>query len=365
MVSHLKKKDIAILVALIGLIGVLIQPITEDLWKSWADKPEIEVYVSYDVVPEHMNAGNFYKLDFKVKNIGEKTAILRSIEIEVLDFDNYTPVLERVLSNTELESENYVPLLKRGLEKNRESKNNKNSYLLKNEGLGPALNLSVVGTNVYESGSYLEDGNFNESSYVRFHEPSNLTQKLGILFNETLWKGNLSEGDVVEIQHSFFNNITIYPEEAIDFDFFEKNSTTVYSFYDKVEYYDLYGSKQIKYAAYYFIEMNGTFYGPCLGGESMGILNTSSYYDGFVTTNKKCPYVEEIPISHYLEPNEADRWSLTLNSDSTAAFKVKIYLIYDDQKLLVSNKKLSFVKDHTVSRSENGFLSLLDQEYWY
>ena len=62
MVNSLKRKEIVtILIALIGAASIIMGPIVFDLYKSWVDKPDIEVYFTSEVIPEHMKAGNTYK----------------------------------------------------------------------------------------------------------------------------------------------------------------------------------------------------------------------------------------------------------------------------------------------------------------
>ncbi|MCD4841811.1 MAG: hypothetical protein K8R08_07415 [Methanosarcinales archaeon] len=117
---------ITIFVCIIGATAIIFAPIISDIYKSSVSKPNIKTYLEFNKNPPH----NI--LDFKVKNIGEQTAILRSVEIEVLNYsvDN-NPILKIGLSNSEV-------------------KNNRISYLVKNFGEGPALNVSITGTNVYE-----------------------------------------------------------------------------------------------------------------------------------------------------------------------------------------------------------------------
>jgi len=336
---------ITIIVCIIGAIALILAPIIYDIYKSSESKPNIETYLEFN----KKSSDNI--LDFKVKNVGEQTAILRSVEIEVLNYsvDN-NPILKRGLSNTNVE-------------------NNKISYLLKNFGYGPALNVSITGTNVYEIDFYspllAESSNLPND---RFYEESKITKKLGIKFNKTLWIGDIPAGNSVEIQHSLADNISIYSMNDSILDFLFSDNFTDYSFFDRIEYYDLNGEKRTKYIAYAISEVNGSFYGPDLGGEAGGVLNVNQNYVGILSTNNDCPYIVKIPISHELKPNEVDRFSMTLDSDKTSNFDVKVYLIYDDEKKYIQDGQLSFFKENGDITDQNniyGFLSLLNQDIWY
>jgi hypothetical protein len=341
LVDYLKTEHvITIIVCIIGTTALILAPIIYDIYKSSVSKPDIETYLEFNNDP-YCNI-----LDFKVKNVGEQTSILRSVEIEVLNYsvDN-NPILKRGLSNTKFE-------------------NNRISYLLKNFGWGPALNVSITGTNVYEIDFYSQP----ESDPInhRFYEKSNITENFGIKFNEPLWTGDITAGNSVEIQHNLIDNISIYSINDSNFDIYYSNNTTYYSFYDRVEYYDLYGYKRTEFIAYAIFEVNGSFYGPELGGGAGAPLNVSRNYNGILSTNNDCPYIVKIPISHELKPNEVDRFSMKLDTDKTSNFDVKVYLIYDNEKIYIQDGQLRFFKEIGVTDQNNpyGYLSLLNQDIW-
>ena len=330
---------ITIIVCIIGAIAIILAPIIYDIYKSSESKPNIETYLEF----EGISFGNI--LDFKVKNVGEQTALLRSVEIEVLNYSvDYSSNIQRGLSNTEVE-------------------NNKISYLLKNNGWGPALNVSITGTNFYEISFYSPQSELINLPNNRFYEESKITKKLGIKFNETVWIGEIPPGNSVEIQHNLTDNISIYSMNNSILDFLFSNNFTDYSFFDRIEYYDLNGEKRTKYIAYAISEVNGSFYGPCLGGGGGALLNVSQNYDGLLTTKKDYPYIVKIPISHELKPNDVDRFSLTLDSDKTAKFDIKVYLIYDEKKEYIQGGQLSFYKINGNKNDLFGF-DLLDQDIW-
>jgi hypothetical protein len=328
VVSVLDKKDVlVIVVALIGAFALIFQPIIYNIYESSQSHPKVEAYVQCDSTSRSIQDGNWYQLDFKVKNVGEQTAVLRSVQIEVINY-----------------SVDYNPLLKRGLSSTKEE-NNKISYQIKNFGWGQASNVSITGTNVYEVIFFSQpNSEFINSSNKRFYEESELTKKLGIKFNETLWIGNISAGDSVDIQHGLADDVAIHSINDSNLDALFNNNFTDYSFYDRIDYHDFDGNKKTKYVAYAISELNGSFYGPNLGGESMGLLSSTANYNGKLFSNKNCPYVVKMPISHELEPNEADRFLLNLNADKTAEFDVNIYLIYDGERKFVCDEKLSFFK---------------------
>ena len=340
--DYLKTKHvIEIIVCILGVAAVISGPIIFDIYKSSVSKPNIETYLEFN-----RTASNNI-LDFKVKNVGEQTAILRSVEIEVLNYsvDN-NPILKRGLSNTEVE-------------------NNRISYLLKNFGWGPALNVSITGTNVYEI-NFLSQPQSDPINH-RFYEKSKITEKLGIKFNEPLWTGDIIAGNSVEIQHNLIDNISIHSVNYSNFDIFDNNNITYYSFFDRIEYYDLYGNKRTEFIAFAIFEVNGSFYGPDLGGEAGTPLNLSRNYNGILSTNNDCPYIVKIPISHEIKPNEVDRFSIKLDTDKTSDFDVKIYLIYDDEKIYIQDGQLSFFKRivNTDQNNPYGYFSLLNQDIWF
>lgn len=334
---------ITIIVCIIGTTALILAPIIYDIYKSSVSKPDIETYLEFNNDP-YCNI-----LDFKVKNVGEQTAILRSVEIEVLNYsvDN-NPILKRGLSNTEVE-------------------NNRISYLLKNFGLGPALNVSITGTNVYEIDFFSQPQ--SDPIKQRFYEKSKITEKFGIKFNEPLWTGDINAGNSVEIQHNLIDNISIHSVNYSNLDIFFSNNTTYYSFYDMIEYYDLYGNKRTEFIPFAIFEVNGSFYGPelgGLGGSAGAPLNVSRNYNGILSTNNDCPYIVKIPISHELKPNEVDRFSMKLDTDKTSDFDVKVYLIYDNEKIYIQDGQLRFFKEIGVTDQNNpyGYLSLLNQDIW-
>jgi hypothetical protein len=341
-VDYLKTEHvITIIVCIIGATALILGPIIFDIYKSSVSKPNIETYLEFNTI----SSGNI--LDFKVKNVGQETTILRSVEIEVLNYsvDN-NPILKRGLSNTEVE-------------------NDRISYLLKNFGWGPALNVSITGTNVYEIDFFSQPQ--SDPINHRFYEKSKITEKLGIKFNEPLWTGDINAGNSVEIQHNLIDNISIHSVNYSNLDIFDSNNSTYYSFYDRIEYYDLYGYKRTEFIAYAIFEVNGSFYGPELGGEGGEPLNVSRNYNGILSTKNDCPYIVKIPISHELKPNEVDRFSMKLDTDKTSDFDVKVYLIYDNEKIYIQDGQLSFFKTIVDTDQNNpyGYLSLLNQDIWY
>lgn len=204
----------------------------------------------------------------------------------------------------------------------------------------------------------------------RFYEKSKITEKLGIKFNEPLWVGDITAENSVEIQHNLIENISIHSVNYSNLDIFYSNNITDYSFFDRIEYYDLYGYKRTEYIAFAIFEVNESFYGPelCVGGGASGLMNMSQNYDGILSTNNDCPYIVKIPISHELKPNEVDRFSMTLDSDKTSNFDVKVYLIYDNEKIYIKDGQLTFFKENVNITDQNnpfGFFSLLNQDIWY
>ena len=259
-------------------------------------------------------------LDFKIKNTGDEIAIIKSVDIEVLDSAvDYTPRLAYT----------------------RDFEPNKISLLIENFGWGAAKNVTF------------KDFQGNNTDL--------LISVLDLDRNSFLWQGDINEGSKVEIEHLYKENLTINyfvpPEEwqypggpELEYSSEEilKGSAFWDSIYGKIEYYDIYGN----YYASNFV-----------GFEEIAIKNNHLYiisgvfapippsaeYNAVLSSESKTPYTIKVPVSHGLPPNTADRFLIELDSDKAATYDIIAYVNYDSKaeetnRIQLKIEKLNEVK---------------------
>ena len=239
-------------------------------------------------------------LDFKIKNTGDEIAIIKSVDIEVLDSAvDYTPRLAYT----------------------RDFEPNKISLLIENFGWGAAKNVTF------------KDFQGNNTDL--------LISVLDLDRNSFLWQGDINEGSKVEIEHLYKENLTIDyfvpPEEwqypggpELEYSTEEilKGSAFWGYLYGDIEYYDIYENYYaVNLVGFNEIAIKNNYL--IIFERPTELLPPSAEYNAELSSEFKTPYTIKIPVSHGLPPNTADRFLIKLDSDKTAAYDIILYVNYD------------------------------------
>ena len=230
-------------------------------------------------------------LDFKIKNTGNEIAIIKSVDIKVLNnVVDYTPHLVYT----------------------RRIEPNKISILIENFGWGSAKNATF------------KDFQNNKSTL--------LVSILDLSGNSLLWQGDVKEGSKVTIEHLYKKNVTIdtlsCPSEECNE--ILRNAIFWDHLYGDIEYYDVYGKR---------------YFNNFVGSKEIAIKNNYLYiiyrplapmppsaeYNAVLSSESKTPYTIEVPVSHELPPNTADRFLINLNTDKTATYDIIARVNYDNK----------------------------------
>lgn len=230
-----------------------------------------------------LSVNNSY-LDFKVKNSGNEIAIIKSVEIKVLNnCVDYSPNLVFT----------------------RRIKPHEISLLIENLGWSPATNVTL-----------------NDIYYSR----KELIPILGLRNDRLIWKGDINEGSQINIVHRYDKDFKISNCCTCD------QNATFFNLSGKIEYRDVYGNYYINFVGseVIAIENNSICLGPC---PAAATLPPSAIYKAFLKSELKTPYTIKIPVSHELPPNTADRFLIKLDSDKTATYDIIVHIDYDITKM--------------------------------
>ncbi len=274
-------------------------------WTAFGNLVEISKNI-YSLIPTTNAEIEFWvdkisemQLDFKIKNVGNEIALLRSIEITVLNSTvDYSPVIMYTYRY-------YEP--------------HKISFTVRNRGWGPAKNVTI--RDFY---------NYSEKSLTN---PDNLSELISIFdlrIDNLSWQGNLPEGSEVNITTIYEKDFIFNNEVCAGI----SNQETSYKFYDYygiMEYWDIYGNKQIQGIGLDSIVIKNKTICRYEDGRGGG-LSPSAEYNATLESESKTPYSIKIPISHVLEPNKGDRFLLDLDSDKTSTYRIKVNVNYDNYK---------------------------------
>lgn len=290
--------DKEIKIAIIAGIFVILVPIITyllSLFPSQPTNPNIELTdVSVFYSPslesyEKMLFINHTYLDFKIKNTGDEVTIIKSVDIKVLNnVVDYTPHLVYT----------------------RRIEPNKISLLIENFGWGPAKNVT-----------------FKD---FQNHKSTLLISILNLSRNSLFWQGDVKEGSKVTIEHLYTRNLRIDDLFCPSEECHEILGDAIFwdHLYGNIEYYDIYGKRYVN---------------NFVGSKEIAIKNSSLYiihrplapmppsaeYNAALSSESKTPYTIEVPVSHELPPNTADRFLIKLDTDKTATYDIIAYVNYD------------------------------------
>lgn len=257
----------------------------------------IDVGVVYHPVCQGSGAINLTHLDFKIKNTGNEVAIIKNIDIKVLNNAvDYTPRL------VYKRNEGFFGI----------------SMSIKNFGWGPAKNVT-----------------FKDFQNI---DSTLLFSIFDLEKNSLLWQGDVNEGSEVTIEYPFKKNLTIDALANLSSEYLEilgNSMVRVHLYlYGKIEYYDIYGSYYTdnsvgaKNTSFDIAIINKTprsFFYP------YPYMSIYANYTAELSSESKTPYTKSVPVSQVVHPNKADRFSIELNSDKTAIYDIIVYLNYDGE----------------------------------
>lgn len=263
--------------AIIGGILVVIAAIIS-ISPYLTNLPHTEIETSVDVVYQMSEPVNHTYLDFKVKNKGNEAAIIKSVEIKVLN-----------------SSADYEPCIvaERHIEPHRIA------LIVKNLGWGPAKNVTI--RDLYDS--------------------SDLISVLGLRTDGLLWQGNIKEGSEVTINHAYEKDFNVVKS------LFRYPFGDWYRISGRIKYWDVHGNKHTKFIGNKTIGIkDNNIYEVIPTGV---LLLPSAEYKVILESERNAPYTKKIRVSHEVPPNKADRFSIKSCSDKTATYDLVAYVNYD------------------------------------
>lgn len=298
----------AIIGAIIGGILVVVAAII-GISPYLTNLPHTEIETSVDVIYQMSEPVNHTYLDFKVKNKGNEVAIIKSVEIKVLN-----------------SSADYEPCIvaERHVEPHRIT------LIVKNLGWGPAKNVSI--RDLYNC--------------------SDLISILGLRTDSLLWQGCIKEGSEVTINHVYEKDFKVVKS------LFRYPFGDWYRISGRIKYWDVHGNKHTEFIGNKTIGIkDNNIYEVITTG---ALLLPSAEYKVILESERKAPYTKKIRVSHEVPPNKADRFSIKSCSDKTATYDLVTYVNYDGKSEETKRVK---VKIEEPNCPEQYPVSLIEYEY--